>query len=231
MTNACNGCRGGHCQGTCVSRVPIFSTLKKEELAQVATLVQRREYLPRDLVFHAGDPMDSLYIVRFGRVKLLRSDAQGEEAIVDILQPGDFYGGDSLSATSFARESGAAMEHTGLCLIRGEDLTQLIRKNPEIGLKIIAYLSDMRENDRRLIHILSLKDAGRRVAELLLWQSERQPDAPLTFSQEEMARMAGLTHETVNRKLAQLKKLGIIRIDGYKNLSVHDRAALENWAG
>ena len=183
------------------------------------------------MIFNAGDPLNSMYIVRFGRVKLLRTDAQGEEAIVDILQPGDFYGGDSLTDTSVTRESAAAMEHTGLCLIRGEDLSQLIRRNREIGLKIISYLSDMRENDRRLMHILTLRDAGRKVAELLLWQSEKHPDAPLNFSQEEMARMTGLTHETVNRKIAQLKKAGIIRVDGYKNLLVRDRRGLETWEG
>ena len=219
-------CDGGSCHQDCVQRVPVFRTLKAEELSQVAALVQRRDYAARQTIFHQGDAICGMYIVRFGRVKLTRTSLSGEETILTVLNVGDFYGADAVLNAYQTEEGASAMEESGICFLPREGLLQLLRKSPDIGIKIIDYLSRMRAYDRRRNAILSFKDAGTRVAELLLWQTEQAPDTPLTLSQEEMAGMAGLTHETVNRKLALFKRRGYIDMDGYRRLRVLNRAAL-----
>ena len=74
--------------------------------------------------------------------------------------------------------------------------------------------------------ILSSGDSMRRVSRFLLWQTEQDPSSRVTLSQEEMARMLGLAPETLNRKLAVLKKAGIIRMEGHRGISVLQPQAL-----
>lgn len=219
-------CDRGCCHEMCIRRVPIFQTLSDEDMRHIAAIVRRRELPARAAAFREGDRLDELFIVRYGRLMLSRVTEDGGEHIIGLLSTGDFYGADCLAGAHTAQEQAVAAEDTGLCCLSGEKLAALMARHPDIALKTIRRLSEMQVKSRRLMHILLSRGAMARVAGLLLWQSEDAQDAPLRLSQEEMARMIGLTKETVNRKLASLRDGGIIRMDGYRALYILDREAL-----
>jgi CRP-like cAMP-binding protein len=60
----------------------------------------------------------------------------------------------------------------------------------------------------------------RRVSRFLVWQSQNVSQSRVSLSQEEMAAMLGITAETLNRKLAILKKEGIIRVVGHRGIEI-----------
>jgi len=41
---------------------------------------------------HEGDPVDSLYIIISGRLKVMMGEADGKETILSIIGPGEFFG-------------------------------------------------------------------------------------------------------------------------------------------
>ncbi len=220
-------CDRGCCHELCIRRVPVFRTLSDEDMRLIASIVRRRELPARAAAFREGDSLNEMFIVRYGRLMLSRLTEDGGERILGVLSTGDFYGADCLAGAHIAQEQAVAAEDTGLCCLSGEKLAALMAQRPDIALKTIRRLSEMQVKSRRLTHILLSRDAMARVAGLLLWQSEDTPDAPLRLSQEEMARMIGLTKETVNRKLARLRADGVIRMDGYRALHILDREALK----
>jgi len=224
------GCQHCHqsCGGQgCVGKVPMFSILDAHSLNQVSQLVRRRELEPKATLFTAGDPIQGVYIVRSGSLKLVRYDLHGEERILDVLREGDFYGGNSLFHQSHAPETAIALEKTGICFLPEVGLRDVLMRNPAIGLKIIQYYSAAHERDRSLLEILSIRDVMQRVCRFLLWQGEN--GAARSLTQEEIARMIGTAPETLNRKLAELKREGIIRLDGHRNIRIEQPHRLENY--
>lgn len=221
-------CDRGCCHEACIRRVPIFQSLSDEDLTLIASIVRRRELPARATAFREGDSLNELIIVRYGQLMLSRISEDGSEHVTGVLSSGDFYGADCLAGTHIAQEQAVAMENSGLCCLKGEKLSALMMQRPDIALKTIRCLSEMQVRSKRLLDILMSRDAMARVAQLLLWQSEQAPHEPLRLSQEEMGQMVGLSKETVNRKLSQLRSRGIIRMAGYRALSILDRDALND---
>lgn len=220
-------CRCG--ADSCVKRVPIFSMLEPGKLAEIAALVRSREYEPKDTLFSAGEHISGIYIIRYGSVKLVRGDEDGNESIVSILQVGDFYGGDSMFHDSHSRETAVAMEGTGICFIPEGDLRELLNRDPQIAIKIIRYYSAQHVRNMNMLEVLAAGDSMKRVCRFLLWQTEQDPLSRVTLSQEEIARMLGLAPETLNRKLALLKKEGIIRMEGHRGILILQPQALHRY--
>lgn len=218
----CLGC--GHSCGkhSCVSRVPMFHALPPPLLDQVAAALVRWDADARTPLFHAGDPIRGIYIIRYGSVKLVRWDEEGDEHILGILRAGDFYGGNNLFHDSRAQETALCMEKTGICLLPETGLRDLLMREPEIAVQVIRWYSAMHERNLNMLEILSLKDIGKRVKRFLLWQAEDL----ITLSQEEIARMIAVTPETLNRKLAELKRQGIVRMEGHRSIRVVKRELL-----
>src|SRR5882672_12585116 len=93
-----------------MARSPLFHGIEADELTRIALTMTRRRYRRDEVIFHEGDPGDSLHVVVVGRVKITRESAEGDEAIVVILAPGDTFGelvlldGAPRSATATAME-------------------------------------------------------------------------------------------------------------------------------
>ena len=75
-----------------MARSPLFHGIDDDELTRIAQTMSRRRFRRDEVIFHEGDPGDSLHIVVEGRVKITRESAEGEEAIVAVLSPGDSFG-------------------------------------------------------------------------------------------------------------------------------------------
>ena len=219
------GCRHCGCacgEKTCVSRVPMFSALPPDLLEQVAQALVRWDAEARSALFRAGEGIRGLYIIRYGAVKLVRWDAEGNEHILGLLKQGDFYGGNSLFHAGTAQETAICTEKTGICLLPEQSLRELLLRQPQIALQLIRWYSAMHQQHLNLMEVLTIKDMGQRVMRFLALQTEDV----VTLTQEEVARMIGMTPETLNRKLAALKRQGIIRTEGHRRIRILQREKL-----
>jgi CRP/FNR family transcriptional regulator, cyclic AMP receptor protein len=75
-----------------LARSPLLAELPQESLAQLASTARRRSYRRGEVIFHQGDPGDSLHFLTDGRVKVVLDAETGEEAVIAILGPGDCFG-------------------------------------------------------------------------------------------------------------------------------------------
>ena len=194
-------------------KVPLFSSLKDEELDAINRVSFVKKY-PKDMMILLADEAgDILFIIIKGKVKITAFSENGKEVIFSIMTESDFFGDMSLLDGKPRSASVVAMEDAELCLLRRDDFNRLIEQYPGIALKLLNELtSRLRRADER-IESLALLDVSGRIAGILLQLAEesgkRTPDGGVIIrsrpTHQELANMVGTTRETVTRILNQME--------------------------
>jgi CRP/FNR family transcriptional regulator len=216
-------------------RVPAFSTLGAEELAEVAAVAVPRQFNGGEVVFREGDASDTCYIVRSGRARAIREHPDGRSITLANFGPGEIFG--ELAMFDDERRSATieAIEETEAIAILGGDMRRLLREHPDIAVKLISALGRrLRETNERLAR-QSFQTVQSRVASVLaqLVAAAREEgagagDVLITSTQADLAQLAGSSRESASRFLAVLERAGIIS-QGRGKLTVHDPDALERY--
>jgi CRP/FNR family transcriptional regulator len=216
-------------------RVPLFSTLADEDLAQVAEVAQPRSFGAGDTVFREGDSSDTCYVIRRGHARAVRENPDGRSIALAQFGPGDIFG--ELAMLDDERRSATieTLERIEALAIPGPDMRRLLREHPEISVKLISALGRrLRETNERLSR-QSFQTVQSRVAKVLLQLVETaraegagDGEVQITATQAELAQLAGSSRESASRFLAVLERAGIID-QGRGRLIVKDPAALEGY--
>ncbi len=226
-----------HTSQPCARKVPIFASLNDEELQKIVSLIIQKKYAKGSPICREGEPLDNLFLINKGKVKIFRNSADGKEQILYILAEGDFFGERNLLLKQKLAEYHAeTMEDTLVCMINRQDCRKLLLQHPSISIKIMEELCERLDKMENLLSSISPRDTDNRICLMLLEflkkYGKRQPDGEiiidLPLSREEMASYIGVTRETVSRKLSALKEAGIIDIIGNKKLRVINEQALED---
>jgi CRP/FNR family transcriptional regulator, cyclic AMP receptor protein len=212
--------------------VPVFSTLGREQLEQVALVAVPRQFDANEIVFREGDQSDTCYVIRSGRVRAIREHQDGRMITLANFGPGDFFG--ELAMFDDERRSATveALDPTELIGILGGDMRRLLREHPDISIKLLAALGRrLRETNERLAQ-QSFQTVQSRVAGVLEKMvataqdgGASEQDVLITATQADLAQLAGSSRESASRFLAVLERAGIIT-QGRGKLTVHDPAAL-----
>ena len=220
------------CKNCIVRSLTILSDLDFGELEKVSALIYLKAFKRKKIVFLEETPCSTVYIVKSGNIKTYKSLADGREQIINILSPGDMLGFDSLYDDRYSCTA-EVIQDTELCCIRKPDLINLLKHNPEVGLKFIKIMNRELNRAQERIRDLGLKDARERVATLLimLFSSRAEGAGPgVVLSRQEVSEMVGVAQETVIRILSEFKADGVIRTEG-KSIFVTKPDALKKWAG
>ena len=197
----------------------LFREVDEATLALVAASLRTRRFRRNEVIFHAGDPGDSLFIVESGSVKIVLASSEGEEAIIATLHRGDFFG--ELAVLDGAERSATAVafEPTELYGLSRGPFLDLVETQP--GLRA-ALLTSLAAELRRLTHHveeLHFLDLPGRLA-MRLVELARQADPsggevhlPWPYTQSDLASMIGGSRQSVNRLLAGLSDEGLLRIE------------------
>ncbi|GIK55037.1 MAG: hypothetical protein BroJett015_07000 [Chloroflexota bacterium] len=98
-----------------LQQVPFFTGLSPAEIAAVNQQFRKYGYQPGDTIYFSGAKVAHLYVVASGRVKLLRHSTSGQDVLLDILQPGDYFG--SLTALPDEAYPDTAEAQTAVCVL------------------------------------------------------------------------------------------------------------------
>ncbi|MBI2780579.1 MAG: Crp/Fnr family transcriptional regulator [Chloroflexi bacterium] len=221
-----------------MARSPLFHGIGGDELTRIAQTMTRRRFRRDEVIFHEGDPGDSLHVVVEGRVKITRESAEGDEAIVVILAPGDSFGelvlldGAPRSATATAMEPSVTMTMARATFVELVESGSPFRAQLLIGIaRRIRRLTDQLAE----VHFLDL--AGRLALQLTRLAEESGPgrtaDITLgtTLTQSDLAAMVGGTRQRVNQIIGDFADEGLISNDG-GHIVIHDLERLRsraNW--
>lgn len=210
----------------CVSLVPIFNHLEDTQLAEIMVTTQAVSYKKDELIYHAGDESDSLYIINKGRVRIYRLAESGKEQLVRFLNPGDFTGEMALFSESTHESYAEAVMDTKICMIKRADIQEFLLKYPSISLKVLAEFSNRLEASEKQATRFSTEKVETRIAlflvESLSEEKTGENELILPMSKKDLASYLGTTPETISRKFNELEDKGYIKQITHKKIRIQD---------
>lgn len=197
----------------------IFTGLNDSQLDAFKDVVIISSYKKREVVYLDGDDCSGLYIIRTGRLKLVRSSSTGKEQIINILNPGDLLGFEVFYEGRVYKNTAVAMEDTELCYIEKNAFFKILEREPEISKKLIISLGKELNHAYERIGNLGLLNAKEKLGHLLYTlaseygvKADGGVTLNLTLSRLEIAELLGITQETSIRLLKSFKEDGILEI-------------------
>jgi CRP/FNR family transcriptional regulator, cyclic AMP receptor protein len=131
--------------------IPFFQTLDDEERAAVSALMKEARFAAGATVFREKDPGGVLYVIRGGKVELSVLGEDGAKVVVDVLQPGEFFGEMSLLDGEGRSTSAVAMDEVEAYSLAREEFLSLLRRRADVALDVVAALARrMRKTDELL---------------------------------------------------------------------------------
>jgi len=186
---------------------PILEGIPEGDVRLVLQVARRRTFGRREVVFHRGDPADTLHLVQSGRFAVSIGTVLGDTVMLSMCGPGETFGEIALlddteprSATVVALDGGETRA------IHKLDFDALRAQHPGIA-DILARALALRV--RRLSDLLveaHHEPADRRVLRRLAELGDEGGVVPLT--QEELSNLAGTSRATVNRVVREAQARG-----------------------
>jgi len=197
----------------------------KAFLAKVGTGKTILKFDKNQHVFEQGDVADAVFYIQKGRVKLTVLSEQGKEAIVGILEPGQFFGEGCLNGHPLRIATTTAMEECLLTSIAKEAMIAALRSEPKFSELFMAYLLTRNSRVEEDLIDQLFNSSEKRLARLLLllahFGKEGKPQPILLdISQETLAEMIGTTRSRVSYFMNKFRKLGLISYNG--KIEVHN---------
>ncbi|WP_245629145.1 Crp/Fnr family transcriptional regulator [Alicyclobacillus shizuokensis] len=208
-------------QGLDVLRdMELFSDLSPEELSRVSSLTMERRCQRGDTVFLQGQERERVFFIRSGLVKIYKVDEEGREHIMNILGRGQMFPHVGFFDTSPYPATAEVLAPSILYAIRCRAFDELLVEYPDIARKVMRVMGRKILDLQAKLQELALFDARERVIALLRHFSEEhgEPAADgihirLPVTHGEMARMIGITRESVNRIWNDLRRQGVLHGD------------------
>jgi CRP/FNR family transcriptional regulator, cyclic AMP receptor protein len=209
---------------------PLLDDLSDAERRDMLTLARRRKFKKNDIIFHEGDPSDTLHLVARGHVAIRIHTPVGDVATVRVLRPGEFFGELAVVAPAPRNATAVALDVTETLSLTRDHFTQLRSDHPDIDRVLInALVSEVRRLASRLVDAMYLPTEQR------VWRNLREladafDDGTATIvripvTQEVVAQLAGCTRPTVNQMMRGATDIGVIEV-GRGWIDVLDREAL-----
>ena len=226
------------CEGLCVLKVPVFSSLNREDLLHISRMIRHQEYAKGETLFSEENAPDALIIVNEGSIKAYKLTPDGREQILYVFSEGDFFGERNLFGRQRTAYAAEALEPVKTCSLTKERFHDLLRSYPAIAVKIIEELEERIARMENSLQSIGVRSIEARISALLLELASKYgqmvPEGTLIrlpLSREGMANYLGIARETVSRKLGQMENEGIIRSVSNKSILLLDQEAIKNSAG
>ncbi len=210
----------------CLLTVPIFKALTDEELNKITQIISEKSYSKGSYVYQANEDHPHFYVLHSGKIKISRINSNGKEQVIRIVTKGDFIGELSFLRSQPTKEFAQVIEDVTMCVIDGQKLKEVMKKQPIIAFKIMEVLSERLEQAESIIESINLESVEYRVAQMLVSLSKEGNDIQLKVSKGDLASMLGITQETLSRKLSLFAQEGLIELKGQRVIIVKNRDGL-----
>jgi CRP/FNR family transcriptional regulator, cyclic AMP receptor protein len=184
------------------------------------------EYGANRNIFCQGQPADSVFYLRKGKVKLAVTSDQGKEAIVAVLGAGEFFGEGCLAGQLLRIATATTMTDCHLVRIAKPLMSRMLHERHEISELFVTHLLSRNIRFEEDLVDQLFNSSEKRLARILLllahYGKEGRAETILpSINQESLAQMVGTTRSRVSHFMNKFRKLGFVEYDGRMKLTVH----------
>ncbi len=220
-----------------LAQLPLLAGIPPQELGSLAARARVDRFEPEATIFNQGDPSDRFWMLRAGRVKIVHLAEDGREVILDVIAPGEAFGG----AVLFMSEHPAAaraMTQAETVSLPAEAYAALTARYPQVAQRLVRMLG-ARLQSLLSLQVLAGERVERRLAHILLKLADRAGRAEpggavlitLPLTRQDLAEMAGTTLETAIRTMSRFRAQGWVETLRGGYILIHDPGQLRAQAG
>jgi CRP/FNR family transcriptional regulator, cyclic AMP receptor protein len=181
-------------------------------------------YRRGQIVFAQGDPADSVFFIKSGRLKLTVLSKQGKEAVVAFLSAGDFVGEGCLGGRTRRMSTASAMTECVISRVEKPMMIKMLHDEPKFSAlftsHVLARAIRVEEDLVDQLFNSSEKRLARTLCLLANFGKEEKPEPILPkITQETLAEMVGTTRARVSHFMNKFRQLGLIEYNG--ELRIH----------
>jgi uncharacterized membrane protein len=155
------------CDVALLQDIKFFEVLDADDRKDLASVINYSKISEGDTLFHAGEPGDSLYVVRTGEVELFVKDTAGQRIVLTIAKQGDLFGELALLDAGSRTATALALAETELLEMDRDGLMLLFKKNPDTALHMLAAMGTMIRKADELLRTRVAKNVNEEEEELL----------------------------------------------------------------
>jgi CRP/FNR family cyclic AMP-dependent transcriptional regulator len=170
---------------------------------------QHRSFSAGSTLYYAGAPANELFLIRQGRVRLLKR-ARGVEMTTGLFGEGDLVGEEALLPGAHRAATAKAIEPVTALVVESDTFRALTRARPDVGEGVMQQLVRRLRRAEEQLHNSTLPDPTIRVLNTLLHASEEAEGEPLPLSPLELSTRTGLDLDQVKAVVGQLRERGYL---------------------
>ncbi len=216
-------------------RAHLFAQVDDAQLETLANVMQEVKLGPGEMLFTHGQAADRFFFVRSGRVKLFRLSPEGQEKIIEVVDPGQTFA----EAVMFMGTQGhypvnaQSMNDAQLYAFDQTQFLKILSESPETCLGMLSAMSRRLHMLINQIDSLALQNATYRLAMYLLEHAPQSlaeaTEIELTTPKGMIASQLGIQPETFSRILAKFRRLSLIEVNG-NHIALRDLRGLRHLA-
>ncbi|MBF0360586.1 MAG: Crp/Fnr family transcriptional regulator [Oligoflexia bacterium] len=205
-----------------LSKIFLFSYLSDELIDKIASVSNVIELKKEELLFSEGDVADKLFIIIYGKLSIFKISRQGEEQPIHFQSSFDLVAEAAIFDKKIYPAFCKALQNSLVLSVPRDELISLIKKNPDVALKLLASYSKRLREFVSMVEYLTLNDAKERLIRYLIKNAKDKSEdvedvdsqyvVELQTSKKELAAILGTAAETLSRTLKILKEEGIISV-------------------
>lgn len=204
----------------------------KQKIVTFFTGYPIRTFDKRQILIGPDDPLPGIFYIIEGRVSQYDITSNGTEVVVNVFKPRAFFPMSSAINNTPNAYFFEASTHVVAHVAPPADTVQFLRNNPDVTFDLLTRV--YRGTDgllRRTAYLMGGDAQSRLLFELLnaayrFGELQKNGMTFVPIKETDLARHAGMARETVNRRLQNLKKAGLLEIT-HKGFAISDLAKLE----
>lgn len=199
----------------CLREVELFKKIPPAELDGLNRMLPLKTFAAGQVIYDPFRPVQILFIVKTGRVRLFQTGPSGKTFTLAIYEPGDVFGNMAIVGQNMGASHAEALEESSICQLGRAQVETFFLEDPRISHQVTAILARRVSELETRLSDLALRPLPQRVASLLL-STARPSHIPwkneliVTMTHEQLASVAGSTREAVSKTLADLARQGLI---------------------
>ena len=168
-----------------LANIKMFDLLDEDDRVALAAVIDEKTVPAGDMLFQAGDPGDSLFIVREGQIELFIKDTAGQKIVLHTAERGDMFGELAMLDAGSRTATALALTETELLVLDRDDLIMLFTRIPDAALHMLASLTALTRKADELLRTRVARNVNeemqvhssllQRIADWIAWFSGSMP--------------------------------------------------------
>jgi len=191
-----------------IEKAELFRSVSPQRLARVGPLLHERRFERSEVLYFEGNPADRVWVVASGEVRLYKSSPGGQITTLDVLRPGEIFGGLSVLPDEVYPTGAEAVTAGSAWWLGRKHFLRLLEEEPDLSLEILQIVSGRLRAAHDRLRSFAHDPAPVRLARALL-DATQEGEARVT--RRALAEAAGTTVETAIRVLRRFERAGLLR--------------------